>query len=205
MRLKNRKRYFTQWDKGQILIVDECPEGTQIHFTNTKSELAYVLETDENLEVEVPDVLLQEPDPVTAWVYRINGTNYYTESRREFQVIKRARPESYIYTPEEQHYWETKVDKTWGAENYGKFLIVGEDGDVTLSEMREFNINDKFLVYNRTVPSNEWVINHNLEKYPSVTVVDSANSIITGEVTYIDMNNLKITFQAAFSGRAYLN
>lgn len=205
MRLKNRKRYFTQWDKGQILIVDECPEGTQIHFTNTKSELAYVLETDENLEVEVPDVLLQEPYPVTAWVYRINGTNYYTESRREFQVIKRARPESYIYTPEEQHYWETKVDKTWGAENYGKFLIVGEDGDVTLSEMREFNINDKFLVYNRTVPSNEWVINHNLEKYPSVTVVDSANSIITGEVTYIDMNNLKITFQAAFSGRAYLN
>ena len=202
MRLKNRKRYFTQWDKGQILIVDECPEGTQIHFTNTKSELAYVLETDENLEVEVPDVL---PYPVTAWVYRINGTNYYTESRREFQVIKRARPESYIYTPEEQHYWETKVDKTWGAENYGKFLIVGEDGDVTLSEMREFNINDKFLVYNRTVPSNEWVINHNLEKYPSVTVVDSANSIITGEVTYIDMNNLKITFQAAFSGRAYLN
>lgn len=205
MRLKNRKRYFTQWDKGQILIVDECPEGTQIHFTNTKSDLAYVLETDENLEVEVPDVLLQEPYPVTAWVYRINGTNYYTESRREFQVIKRARPESYIYTPEEQHYWETKVDKTWGAENYGKFLIIGEDGDVTLSEIREFNINDKFLVYNKNVPSNEWIINHNLEKYPSVTVVDSANSIITGEVTYIDMNNLKITFQAAFSGRAYLN
>ena len=128
MRLKNRKRYFTQWDKGQILIVDECPAGTQIHFTNTKSDLAYVLETNENLEVEVPDVLLQEPYPVTAWIYRINGTNYYTESRREFQVIKRARPESYIYTPEEQHYWETKVDKAWGAENYGKFLIVGEDG-----------------------------------------------------------------------------
>lgn len=205
MRLKNRKRYFTQWDKGQILIVDECPAGTQIHFTNTRSELAYVLETNENLEVEVPDVLLQEPYPVTAWVYRINGTNYYTESRREFQVIKRARPESYIYTEEEKRYWETKVDKTWGTENYGKFLMIGEDGDVTLSDIREFNINDKFLVYNKNVPSNEWVINHNLEKYPSVTVVDSANSIITGEVTYIDMNTLKITFQAAFSGKAYLN
>ena len=205
MRLKNRKRYFTQWDKGQILIVDECPEGTQIHFTNTKSELAYVLETDGNFEAQVPDVLLQEPYPITAWVYRIDGTNYYTESRREFQVIKRARPESYIYTPEEQHYWESKVDKDWGTENYGKFLVVGEDGIVTLSDVREFSINDKFLVYTKNIPADEWVINHYLEKYPSVTVVDSANSIITGEVTYIDMNTLKINFQAAFSGKAYLN
>lgn len=205
MRLKNRKRYFTQWDKGQVLIVDECPEGTQIHFTNTKSELAYVLETDENLEVQVPDVLLQEPYPVTAWVYRINGTNYYTESRREFQVIKRARPESYIYTPEEEHYWETKVDKAWGAENYGKFLMVDEDGIVGLSSVREFTISDKFFTFVKYVPSNEWIITHNLEKYPSVTVVDSADTIIVGEITYLDMNTLKITFQAAFSGKAYLN
>lgn len=205
MRLKNRKRYFTQWDKGQILIVDECPEGTQIHFTNTKSELAYVLETDGNLEVQVPDVLLQEPYPVTAWVYRIEGTNYYTESRREFQVIKRARPESYIYTPEEQQYWETKVDKDWGSENSGKFLVVGEDGVVTLSEIRDFTISDKFFQFTQNVASNEWTINHYLDKYPSVSVVDSAGTIITGEVTYLNLNTLKITFRAAFSGKAYLN
>lgn len=205
MRLKNRKRYFTQWDKGQILIVDECPEGTQIHFTNTKSDLAYVLETDENLEVQVPDVLLQEPYPITAWVYRIQGTNYYTESRREFQVIKRARPESYIYTPEEQQYWETKVDKDWGAENSGKFLVVGEDGVVTLSEIRDFTISDKFFQFTQNVASNEWTINHYLDKYPSVSVVDSAGTIITGEVTYLSLNTLKITFRAAFSGKAYLN
>jgi len=58
LRLKNRKRYFTQWDRGQILIVDECTPGTQVHFTNTKSTEAYVLQLDSNLEVQVPDVLL---------------------------------------------------------------------------------------------------------------------------------------------------
>lgn len=205
MRLKNRKRYFTQWDKGQILIVDECPAETEIHFSNTRSELAYVLETNENLEVQVPDVLLQEPYPITAWVYRIEDEQYYTESRREFQVIKRARPESYIYTDEEKYYWNSKVDKNWGEENSGKFLIVGNDGIVTLSEIRDFTISDKFLVYTKNTPADEWIINHYLEKYPSVTVVDSAGTIITGEVTYINENTLKIAFQSAFSGKAYLN
>lgn len=205
MRLKNRKRYFTQWDKGQVVIVDECPEGTQIHFSNTKSEKAYVLETDANLEAQVPDILLQEPYPITAWIYRIENGIYYTENRREFQVIKRPRPESYIYTDEERAYWETKVDNDWGTENSGKFLVVGEDGIVTLSEIRDFTISDKFYQFTQNVASNEWTITHNLDKYPSVSVVDSAGTIITGEVTYLSLNALKITFRAAFSGKAYLN
>lgn len=205
MRLKNRKRYFTQWDKGQVVIVDECPEGTQIHFSNTKSEKAYVLETDANLEAQVPDVLLQEPYPITAWIYRIEDGIYYTENRREFQVIKRPRPESYTYTDEERAYWETKVDNDWGTENSGKFLVVGEDGIVTLSEIRDFTISDKFYQFTQNVASNEWTITHNLDKYPSVSVVDSAGTIITGEVTYLSLNALKITFRAAFSGKAYLN
>jgi hypothetical protein len=50
-----------------------------------------------------------------------------------------------------------------------------------------------------------WSINHNLDKYPSVTVKDSAGSTVIGEVQYIDEDNLTITFSGAFSGEAYLN
>jgi len=50
-----------------------------------------------------------------------------------------------------------------------------------------------------------WEIIHNLEKYPSVTVIDSANTIVEGEVTYIDLNTLNVNFSAGFSGTAYLN
>ena len=205
MRLKNRKRYFTQWDKGQVLICDECPQGTQIHFSNTRSETAYVIATNSNLEAEVPDILLQEPYPITAWIYREENGIYYTENRREIQVIKRPRPESYIYSDEERAYWETKVDKNWGENNAGKFLVIGNDGIVTVSNITDVTVSDKYFSYRQTVPSREWIIVHRLEKNPSVTVVDSAGTIITGEVTYIDENTLKIDFQAAFSGKAYLN
>ena len=205
MRLKNRKRYFTQWDKGQVLICDECPQGTQIHFSNTRSEKAYVIETNSSLEAEVPDILLQEPYPITAWIYRIEDGIYYTENRREIQVIKRPRPEDYIYTDEEKRYWDSKVDKDWGTENAGKFLIVGNDGIVTISELTDITASDKYFCFEQSVASDEWIILHNLYKYPSVTVVDSAGTIITGEVTYLDATMLKINFRAPFAGKAYLN
>ena len=51
-----------------------------------------------------------------------------------------------------------------------------------------------------------WTVNHNMDKYPSVTVVTSAGDIAGGaEIDYIDKNNLTISFAAAFSGKAYLN
>lgn len=66
-------------------------------------------------------------------------------------------------------------------------------------------ITDKNFVFNQNVASNEWIINHNLNKFPSVSVVDSGNNIVIGEVIYIDENNLQIVFSSPFSGSAYLN
>lgn len=50
-----------------------------------------------------------------------------------------------------------------------------------------------------------WTIVHNLRRYPSVTVVDSGNTKVTGDVDYIDENTLVISFTAPFAGVAYLN
>ena len=47
-----------------------------------------------------------------------------------------------------------------------------------------------------------WQIAHNLNKYPSVTVVDSAGSVVVGDIRYIDRNNLTVTFTAGFAGKA---
>lgn len=66
-------------------------------------------------------------------------------------------------------------------------------------------INDKTFTFNQAVASTEWKINHRLNKYPSVTIVDSGNSIVIGDIEYIDKNNVKCTFSSAFSGAAYLN
>jgi hypothetical protein len=50
-----------------------------------------------------------------------------------------------------------------------------------------------------------WQIEHNLNKYPSITVVDTANNVIYGEVNYNDLNNVTITFASSVTGYAYFN
>jgi len=50
-----------------------------------------------------------------------------------------------------------------------------------------------------------WIIEHNLEKYPSVTVVTSAGTVVIGDVMYNNDNLITITFNGAFKGKAYLN
>jgi hypothetical protein len=59
-------------------------------------------------------------------------------------------------------------------------------------------------VHHQDVPEALWHIDHNLGGYPAVAVVDSANRVGFGEVTYISVNSLTVEFSAGFSGRAYL-
>jgi len=60
-------------------------------------------------------------------------------------------------------------------------------------------------VHNQGASSNTWVIVHGLNKFPSVTVVDSGNTVVVGSVAYDSPNQVTITFEASFSGKAYLN
>ena len=59
--------------------------------------------------------------------------------------------------------------------------------------------------HNQTTTATSWTINHNMNKKPSVTVVDSANTYVIGEVEYLDANSLTVSFKNAFKGKAHLN
>lgn len=60
------------------------------------------------------------------------------------------------------------------------------------------------FVFDQGTPSDTWVINHMLSRYPQVTVVDSAGTQVEGGVEYNDTDTITITFSAPFSGRAFL-
>lgn len=64
---------------------------------------------------------------------------------------------------------------------------------------------DKTYIFTQSVPSVLWNVQHNLGKFPSVTVVNINNVAMYGEILYIDQNNLQIEFSAGFSGKAYMN
>jgi len=61
------------------------------------------------------------------------------------------------------------------------------------------------FTHTQNAASNQWVINHNLDTYPSVTVVDSGGNVVYGDVRYVSSNTVQLEFTAAFSGKAYLN
>lgn len=60
-------------------------------------------------------------------------------------------------------------------------------------------------IHTQMVAATIWTVEHNLGKYPSVTVVDSGNTVVVGEVRYIDTITVVLTFTSSFSGKAYLN
>jgi hypothetical protein len=64
---------------------------------------------------------------------------------------------------------------------------------------------DLSFVHEQTNPSNTWVVNHNLGKKPSVTIVTTTDTTVIGEITYNNENKLTINLSSANSGKAYLN
>jgi hypothetical protein len=134
-----------------------------------------------------------------------------------------------------ENYLETIVGKTVllaqldNVDNFGVYTVTGLVRDITETEFYNITLDyvegngtllvdkfyglsiypgvgtDKNYVYTQAVPSTVWNITHNLNKLPSVTVVNINNVTVYGEVIYVDLNNLRIEFSAGFSGKAYMN
>jgi hypothetical protein len=80
------------------------------------------------------------------------------------------------------------------------YLIGGTDN----THWVEQNANTTF-VYTQPSPSATWIITHNLNKYVTVTIVDSAENVVIGDVVYNSLNQITVSFSGGFSGTAYIN
>ena len=75
----------------------------------------------------------------------------------------------------------------------------------SLEVLAKYIILENSFDFTQGVPSVLWTIKHDLNKFPSVTVVNESKEVMIGNIKYIDKDNITITFSAAFSGYAYLN
>lgn len=90
------------------------------------------------------------------------------------------------------------VDRLYGRWRFSGFidhLGIGEGGDPSAAS----------YIHVQDTPSDTWTINHNLGRRPSVTIVDSADSVVFGNVKYESDDLITVTFSAATAGKAYLN
>ena len=83
----------------------------------------------------------------------------------------------------------------------GITLTQPASNEITIASLND----DANFVFTQGIPSATWNITHNLGKFPSVSVVDTADQLMYGDTEYINENSLTITFSAPFSGKAYLN
>lgn len=79
------------------------------------------------------------------------------------------------------------------------------DKPATAVSIKGIQGGDAHYTHTQSIPSTVWSVQHNLGKKASVMVVDSADSVVYGDIEYTDLNNLTITFNGAFSGKAYFN
>ena len=86
----------------------------------------------------------------------------------------------------------------------------GSTGQTLTTDGSTLSWTDATYTHTQSSTANTWTITHNLNRYPSVTVIDSGNTVVTGTVVYNSANQLTVTFFSAdsalaFSGKAYLN
>lgn len=61
------------------------------------------------------------------------------------------------------------------------------------------------FIFEQAIAADTWVIVHNLNKYPSVTIVDSAGRVFLPAVQYDSKNQVTAKINGATTGKAYLN
>jgi hypothetical protein len=57
---------------------------------------------------------------------------------------------------------------------------------------------DKYFAFSQAMPAATWTVTHNLEKYPSVTVVNSTGEVVFGAVKYTSLNSRHYNFYNPF-------
>ena len=64
---------------------------------------------------------------------------------------------------------------------------------------------DKYYYHTQAATAEEWVIEHNLGKFPAVTVVSSAGEEIFCDKRFVSINKVVLNFGTPVSGAAFLN
>jgi len=99
---------------------------------------------------------------------------------------------------------EATSNKIVASGNTIKVISVGAQGPAGAGDLS--------TVHTQNTAASTWQVTHNLGKYPSVTVVDSADNHVIGTVLYKDWSNnssstqkLQIVFEGTFTGKAFIN
>lgn len=91
-----------QWDTGRRVKITDGDGVKQVHYQNKCFGRSVDVDVRDDGTAIIPDELLQDWHPLTAYAYVTDGTGGYTKVQQDFVVHKRAKPAGYAYTPTDQ-------------------------------------------------------------------------------------------------------
>ena len=90
-----------QWDTGRRVKITDGDGVKQVHYQNRCFGRSMDVDVDTDGTAIIPDELLQDWHPLTAYAYVTDDAGGYTKVQQDFAVHRRARPADYVYTPTE--------------------------------------------------------------------------------------------------------
>jgi len=122
-------------------------------------------------------------------------------------------------TDNQNSFGQYSVDSiTDSGSDYSTFAVSFREGNGSLIADKYYAMSfspkgqtDKHHVYDdngsnkQFLAGQSYTVTHNLNKFPSVTTVDSAGSHLIGDVQHINNNSFNVTFTATFYGKVYSN
>lgn len=91
-----------QWDTGRRVKITDGDGVKQIHYQNRALGGSVDVDVGADGTAIIPDELLQDWHPLTAYAYVTDDTGAYTMVQQDFVVHKRGKPADYVYTPTDQ-------------------------------------------------------------------------------------------------------
>jgi hypothetical protein len=137
---------------------------------------------------------------VVAFMDYIVGSHILISEQKEISVFGHFLIDSYTINSPDDDFYTLNITSIGGNGNLTELLYY-DFAIFTPSSLAA----DKNFVWPQNTASATWTVPHNLNKFPSCTMVLSTGQQGFGDVTFIDENNLTITFASAETGKAYIN
>jgi hypothetical protein len=137
---------------------------------------------------------------VVAFMDYIVGSHILISEQNEISAFGHFLIDSYTINDPDDDFYTLNITSIGGNGNLTELLYY----DFAIFTPSALAV-DKNFVFPQDVASATWTVQHNLDKFPSCTMVLSTGQQGFGDVTFIDENNLTITFASAETGKAYIN
>lgn len=203
---------------GTQAIVYKSPTGAILYFDNDDTNNKIILKDSHGQALKIISATDTEEDQIRFLELRSTDDTYVRLYDDKFVIVVNGDEIVFDGTVDDYNRLSHKpsinnvtlIDNKTSSDLGLQDTLVSGDNIKTINNQSllgsgNISIEDKNFVFTQTTATDTWVINHNLNKYPSVMVTDSAGTVVDGMIEYNSINKVTISFKGSFKGKAILN